>query len=50
MSLKDGTVKMSKSDRSELSRVNIKDSPEEIFNKLMKAKTDNIGTIKYDKM
>ena len=41
MSLKDGQKKMSKSDPSELSRVNLMDSPEEIAKKIQKAKTDS---------
>ena len=40
MSLKDGTQKMSKSDPSELSRINLNDSKEQISNKIKKAKTD----------
>ena len=40
MSLKDGLKKMSKSDPSELSRINLNDSKDEIFNKIKKAKTD----------
>ena len=40
MSLKDGNKKMSKSDPSELSRINLNDSTDEIFNKIKKAKTD----------
>jgi tryptophanyl-tRNA synthetase len=40
MSLKDGTKKMSKSDPSDLSRINLSDSKEEILNKIKKAKTD----------
>ena len=40
MSLKDGTKKMSKSDPSEFSRINLNDSKEEIINKIKKAKTD----------
>ena len=40
MSLKDGTKKMSKSDPSELSRINLTDSPDQIINKIKKAKTD----------
>jgi len=40
MSLKDGNNKMSKSDPSELSRINLNDSKDEIFNKIKKAKTD----------
>tara|TARA_B100000965_G_scaffold259414_1_gene218707 strand:+ start:48 stop:1049 length:1002 start_codon:yes stop_codon:yes gene_type:complete len=41
MSLKDGTSKMSKSDSSDLSRINLTDNKEEIINKIKKAKTDN---------
>jgi tryptophanyl-tRNA synthetase len=40
MSLKDGTKKMSKSDASDLSRINLTDENEEILNKIRKAKTD----------
>jgi len=40
MSLKDGTKKMSKSDLSDLSRINLTDSKDEIVNKIKKAKTD----------
>ena len=40
MSLKDGTKKMSKSDPSDASRINLTDSKEEIYNKIKKAKTD----------
>ena len=40
MSLKDGTKKMSKSDPSDLSRINLTDEKDEIFNKIKKAKTD----------
>jgi len=40
MSLKDGTKKMSKSDVSDLSRINLKDSKDLIINKIKKAKTD----------
>ena len=40
MSLKDGT-KMSKSDPSDLSRINMTDSEDQIINKIKKAKTDN---------
>ena len=41
MSLKDGTKKMSKSDESEASRINLTDTEEEIVQKIKKAKTDN---------
>ena len=41
MSLKDGKNKMSKSDPSDLSRINLTDNKEQIVNKIKKAKTDN---------
>ena len=41
MSLKDGTKKMSKSDPSDLSRINLADAKDEILNKIKKAKTDS---------
>ena len=40
MSLRDGSKKMSKSDESDFSRINLKDSPDEIMKKIKKAKTD----------
>ncbi len=40
MSLKDGTRKMSKSELSDLSRINLTDDAEQIINKIKKAKTD----------
>ncbi|MDA9598787.1 tryptophan--tRNA ligase [Candidatus Pelagibacter sp.] len=40
MSLKDGTKKMSKSEISDLSRINLKDDKDVIINKIKKAKTD----------
>ena len=40
MSLKDGTKKMSKSELSDLSRVNLTDEADQIINKIKKAKTD----------
>ena len=40
MSLKDGTKKMSKSELSDLSRINLTDEPDQIINKIKKAKTD----------
>ena len=42
MSLKDGTKKMSKSDPSDLSRINLTDDKELIINKIKKAKTDTM--------
>ena len=40
MSLKDGTKKMSKSELSDLSRINLTDNKDAIVNKIKKAKTD----------
>ena len=40
MSLRDGKVKMSKSDPSEMSRIHLTDSDDEITQKIRKAKTD----------
>lgn len=40
MSLRDGTKKMSKSDPSDLSRINLTDDADEIAKKIRKAKTD----------
>jgi tryptophanyl-tRNA synthetase len=40
MSLRDGSAKMSKSDPSDLSRINLTDSDDEIVQKIRKAKTD----------
>ena len=40
MSLKDGLKKMSKSDPSDLSRINLNDTKDQIINKIKKAKTD----------
>jgi tryptophanyl-tRNA synthetase len=40
MSLRDGTKKMSKSDPSEMSRINLTDSADDIARKIKKAKTD----------
>ena len=40
MSLKDGSKKMSKSDLSDLSRINLTDDKDQIVNKIKKAKTD----------
>ena len=42
MSLKDGTKKMSKSELSDLSRINLTDLKEDIVNKIKKAKTDTL--------
>jgi tryptophanyl-tRNA synthetase len=40
MSLRDGTAKMSKSDPSDMSRINLVDDPDLILSKIKKAKTD----------
>ncbi|MGJ5673772.1 MAG: tryptophan--tRNA ligase [Nostochopsis sp.] len=48
MSLTDGTKKMSKSDPSELSRINLLDSPDEIAKKIKKCKTDPIRGLEFD--
>ncbi|RMF27673.1 MAG: tryptophan--tRNA ligase, partial [Cyanobacteria bacterium J083] len=48
MSLTDGTKKMSKSDPSELSRINLLDSPAEIQKKIKKCKTDPIRGLVFD--
>tara|TARA_B100001559_G_C16494600_1_gene620078 strand:+ start:1387 stop:2388 length:1002 start_codon:yes stop_codon:yes gene_type:complete len=42
MSLKDGTKKMSKSDLSDQSRINLTDTEDQIVSKIKKAKTDNL--------
>jgi len=49
MSLKDGMKKMSKSDPSDLSRINLTDEKEEISNKIKKAKTDTMPMPDDDK-
>ena len=41
MSLRDATKKMSKSEESDYSRINLTDSPDEIIKKIKKAKTDS---------
>jgi len=48
MSLKDGTKKMSKSDPSELSRINLIDDADTIAKKIKKAKTDVLGDMPVD--
>ena len=47
MSLADGTRKMSKSDPSDLSRINILDTPEQIANKIKRCKTDPIRGLTF---
>ena len=41
MSLRDGTKKMSKSEESDYSRINLKDSADDINKKIKKAKSDS---------
>ncbi|BAY31372.1 tryptophanyl-tRNA synthetase [Nostoc carneum NIES-2107] len=48
MSLTDGTRKMSKSDPSELSRINLLDTPEQIANKIKRCKTDPVRGLTFD--
>lgn len=48
MSLTDGTRKMSKSDPSELSRINLLDTPDQIQNKIKRCKTDPIRGLTFD--
>ena len=43
MSLKNGLNKMSKSDPSDASRINLTDTRDQIINKIKKAKTDNLS-------
>ena len=40
MSLRDGTKKMSKSEESDYSRINLKDTADEIKKKIKKAKSE----------
>ncbi len=49
MNLRDGTKKMSKSDPSDLSRINLIDDADLIMQKIKKAKSDSIAEIFYDK-
>ena len=48
MSLTDGTRKMSKSDPSEQSRINLLDTPEEIEKKIKRCKTDPVRGLVFD--
>lgn len=47
MSLTDGTKKMSKSDPSDYSRINLLDSPDEIRRKIKRCKTDSIMGLSF---
>lgn len=49
MSLKDGSKKMSKSDPSDLSRINLIDEPDVIAKKFKKSKTDTLGDMPSEK-
>jgi tryptophanyl-tRNA synthetase len=46
--VQDGTKKMSKSDESDLSRINLLDDPQTILNKMKKAKTDTFTGLEGD--
>lgn len=48
MSLRDASQKMSKSNKSENSRINLRDSPEAIHHKIIKAKTDSVSGVTFD--
>ena len=48
MSLSDGRKKMSKSEISDSSRINLNDNPEIIQNKIKRAKTDSLADFSYD--
>ena len=48
MSLTDGTKKMSKSDPSEMSRISLLDTPDEIKKKIKRCKTDPIKGLVFD--
>ncbi|MBW4467602.1 MAG: tryptophan--tRNA ligase [Pegethrix bostrychoides GSE-TBD4-15B] len=48
MSLSDGTKKMSKSDPSDLSRINLLDPPDQIQYKLKRCKTDSVRGLWFD--
>lgn len=49
MSLRDGNKKMSKSDYSDFSRINLRDDNDLIHQKIKKAKTDSLSFVSYDK-
>lgn len=49
MSLRDGTCKMSKSDPSEMSRINLEDDSDTIRHKILKAKTDSLPHLSFDR-
>lgn len=47
-SLRDGTKKMSKSNPSDASRINLSDSKDDIISKIKKAKTDSFEHVSYE--
>jgi tryptophanyl-tRNA synthetase len=47
MSLTDGMAKMSKSATSDLSRINLLDTPDEIANKIKRCKTDSVVGMEF---
>ena len=49
MSLTDGTSKMSKSDPSDMSRINLLDPPDVIQKKIKRCKTDSIRGLEFDR-
>lgn len=49
MSFRDGSKKMSKSDASDASRINLTDNADLIMDKVKRAKTDSLSEITYDK-
>ena len=49
MSLQDASKKMSKSDASDLAKISLTGSPEQILHKIKKAKTDSTGSFIYNK-
>src|SRR5690554_4155038 len=49
MSLRDHTKKMSKSDKSDQTRINLVDSAEVIASKIKRAVTDSVQGVSYDR-
>lgn len=48
MSLADGSMKMSKSEPSDLSRINVLDPPDAVTNKIKRCRTDSIEGLEFD--
>lgn len=48
MSLKEASNKMSKSSKSDFTRINLLDAPDLLYKKIMKSKTDSIPEVAYD--